>query len=379
MNVVRHAARPVRPVRGVRMLGALALLVGMVWMQGGCAWRGRPEPAPTPAPIPTPDASDASSDTAEGVEGAEPSDESGMLATVARFVDTAQSNASARLGVFMYELDDFFAGESQSDEPNTSFMRVRLDAKRAPLDGFELDPSVKLRVVLPRSEQRLRLLLSTEDDLDDRSDGVANVTSVDARDQSLSLALRFVRRARDSTRLDADLGTRQREGRLQLFGRFNAEYREKLGERVELRVGNRYYYYSTSGFDDRLQFDLTRSLSAERSRLLRASTTFDWRKGRKGAHLNQVLGAYADLTAHSAIALEARATYHTALNGEVRERYRGHELRVRYRRNVWRPWLFYEFWPAVTWPAELDYRRTWNGLLRLEITIDAGPVEQSGR
>jgi len=361
--------------------------VGSLWLVGalaGCAWLGERAAAPV-----LPGASSAADSGAgpdepvadDTVPGdGEPAPEGpGMLASVAKFVDNAQRNASERFGAFMYELDDFFAGPSQSAEPNTSFMRVRLDAKKPPTEGFELDPSVKLRVVLPRSEQRLRLLLSTEDELGEGADGVSESTAIEADEQSLSLALRFVRRARESSLLDFDLGTRQREGRLQLFGRFNAEYREQLAERVRLRLSNRYYYYSTSGFDDRLQLDVTRSLSAERSRILRSSTTFDWRKGRKGAYLNQVFGAYADLTARSAIALEARATYHTALNGEVRERYRGHELRVRYRRNVWRPWLFYEFWPTVTWPAETDYRRTWNGLLRLEITIGAESIGQAGR
>lgn len=335
------------------------LLLASLLTSGCAALRGEPAREPEPEPAPSvPDADDA--------------DGGGVLASVGGLVERAQQGASARFDAFMFELDDFFAGDLQSDEPNTSYARLRLDAKKPALDNFELDPSIKLRVVLPRSEQRLRLLLDAGDDREANESEIASESPLD--EQSLSLALRFVRRARTSGRLDFDLGARQREGLLQLYGRINAEYRDDLGKRGSLRLGNRYYYYARSGFENRLRLDLTRTLDVSRSRFLRSSTTADWRRGRQGASLGQVLGAYADLGERAAIAVEALAAYDTSLNGDVTDRYRGHELRVRYRQNVWRPWLFYEFWPAVAWPAERGYRRTWNGLLRLEITIGGESV-----
>jgi len=357
--------------------GVTAALILSATVLGGCATRARvaggggsdAPGAGTAGPV----FAEAAVAGAGAPDAEDPDTGPGMLASVVRLVEDVHGDVSDRFGAFMYGLDDFFAGSHESDEPNTSFVRVRMDARKSPLDDVELDPSVKLRVVLPRSEQRLRLLLSTEDD-DEIIDGVSEGTTLAGDEQSLSLALRFVRRARDSSSLDFDLGTRQREGRLQLFGRANAEYREPLGERTRLRMRNRYLYYSASGFENRLNLDITHALDAHGSRVLRASSSAEWRNGRKGAILGQVLGAYADLDARSAIALEVRASYHTSLAGEVRDRYRGHELRVRYRRNVWRPWLFYEFWPSITWPAELGYRRTWNGLLRLEIIIGADAV-----
>jgi|GEM_PF-1490611 len=295
----------------------------------------------------------------------------GVLDSVGDIVDRAQRGATERFGAFMFELDDFFSGDHVSDEPNTSFLRVRADAVRSPLDGFELDPAVKLRLVLPRAERRFRLLLSSGEDESGSSDELERVAGTEEND-SVAFALRFARQLRNSVKLDFDIGARQREGDLQVFARFNAQYRKDLSDLWALRLSNRYFLYSRSGYDDRVRIDVTRQLGAlddARSSFFRSSTTVDWRASRRGARIGQTLGIYLDLDAKSALAIEGIASYDTKLNDEATERLRGGELRLRYRRNLWRPWLYVELWPAVAWPAEREYRRTWNGLARVEVTI----------
>ncbi len=293
-----------------------------------------------------------------------------VLDSVGAIVDRAQQGATEQFGAFMFQLDDFFAGDQVSDEPNTSFMRIRADAARNSDGDFELDPTVKLRVVLPRAEQRFRLLLSTEDDEDSGSNEVERIVGDD--DQSLSFALRFARRLAGAVDVDFDVGARQRESALQIFGRINAQYRKQLTDRWQMRLGNRYYYYSRSGYEDRVRIDLTRQfgpLDDPQTRFFRSSTTIDWRATRNGAVINQTLGVYLDLGLKTALAIEAIGKYVTELDEGVSDRYRGAEFRLRYRKNVWRPWLFVELWPGIAWPAEREYRRTFVGLARVEVTI----------
>lgn len=295
----------------------------------------------------------------------------GRLDAVGEIVERAQRGATERFGAFMFEVDDFFSGGQTSDEPNTSFLRVRADAVKPVLDDFELDPTIKLRVVLPRAERRFRLLFSTAEDETTTTAEVDRVARTDD-DDTVSFALRFVRRARSSVDLDFDIGARRRDGDYQLFGRINAQYRKDLSERWAMRIGNRYHYFTQSGFDNRIRFDLTRqlgNLDGERSRFIRSSTTLDWRATREGAAIVQILGLYADLSEKSAVAVEGVGRYDTKLNGDITDRFRGGELRLRYRRKVWRPWFYVELWPAVAWPAEREYRRTFHGLARIEITI----------
>ncbi len=294
-----------------------------------------------------------------------------MIGRVGTFVDEAQRGASDRFDAFMLDLDDFFAGDIQAQGLNESYVRVRMDAVSPAVGSFALDPTVKLRLVLPRTEERVRFLFTTEEDpLADR-EGIGDGVAVgDARDdQSVSFALSFVRGLRRGVDTSLDVGARQRQGRLQLYTRVRAQVERPIGERWLLRATDRWYYYSVSGFENQLRTDFTRPIDSGGKRFVRSTTTFDWRKGLRGASIGQTLGLYAELSPRTSLAAELLGRYDTALNADATDRYRGAEARLRLRRNVWRPWFFYELWPSVSWPSETDYRRVWHGLARIEVTI----------
>ena len=76
-----------------------------------------------------------------------------------------------------------------------------------------------MRAVLPRSEKRLRLLISTEEDLKPEAEG-----QEESNTDGLSFALRFIRSARDNGYLNFDLGARWRDAKVQVFGRINSSF-----------------------------------------------------------------------------------------------------------------------------------------------------------
>ena len=49
------------------------------------------------------------------------------------------------------------------------------------------------------------------------------------------------------------------------------------------------------------------------------------------------------------------------------DEYKRAYLVIRYRRNVWRPWMFMEFWPIVGWPEERDYETEFGARFRIEM------------
>ncbi|MFK7891956.1 MAG: hypothetical protein AB8B63_14160 [Granulosicoccus sp.] len=287
-------------------------------------------------------------------------------------VDDAQRIASERFGNFMSQVDGFFsnAGSDEDAVSNESWARIRLDGTGARGDSLDLDPSLKLRAVLPRTEQKLKLLFSTEDDEAESVEGRDSVgTSADNGAQSASLALRFIRTARDTLDVNFDIGLRQRSGQVQTFVRVNNRFRTRLSGNWSFNAANNYYYYSKSGFENRLSFDFRRTLFDRSDRYFRAFSGFDWRHGRKGALFSQTVGAYGRIGLDRALAIEALGSYYTALSGDIRDRFQGHTLRLRWRHNIWRPWFFYEIWPSVSWPSGNDYERTEALLLRAEVII----------
>lgn len=282
-------------------------------------------------------------------------------------VDDAQRVASERFGSFMGQVDGFFSNAGSDDDAvsNSSWARIRIDGVRANDEDFELKTSVKLRAVLPRTERKLKLLISTEDDDSDRAGDAQDVGG----DSDASLALRFIRSARDKSDVNLDIGVRQRDGDIQYFGRLNLRFSLDLDENWMASAANSYYHYSKSGYENTLSFDFRRELFSRESVYFRTFTAFDWEKDHKGAKIGHTSGIYWQLDDQRSIAFEGLANYHTAINPGVTDRFVGHQFRVRWRHNVWRPWFFYEVWPSVAWPSVTKYRQANGILLRAEFII----------
>lgn len=325
------------------------------------------------------DRAQASEDTdkAQSADAASENDETNSRAGIVRkatgYVDNAQQQASNSFNNFMVQVDGFFGDTQVSDNQidNKSWARLRLDARRPAGESFDVKPSLKLRAVLPRTEKRFKLFFSTEEDdtnVVGDSVGGAQGGAVDS-DQNASLAIRFIRSARLKTDLNFDLGVRQRDSDLQYFTRVNMGVREDIARYWSAAVSNSYYYYNKSGFEDKLSITFRRSQIFTEDVIFRSFTAFNWRKGRKGSIVGQTLGLYTQFGERKSLAFEMLMGYHTSLSAGIEDRFRGHEFRFRWRHNIWRPWFYYEFWPAISWPATNNYDRSYGMLLRVEMVI----------
>ncbi|MBX2838794.1 MAG: hypothetical protein KTR35_18185 [Gammaproteobacteria bacterium] len=304
-------------------------------------------------------------------ESASEDDESSIFTNVGSFVDSAQQSATDRFNNWVLQVDDFFGGDQSVSGINQSWARLRIDAVQPGAEDTKIRGTVKLRLVLPRSEQRFRLLLSTEDEDASSSDpsraGTANANARD--DQDVSFALRFIRSARTSGSLNFDVGARIRDDKGQAFGRINSSWKSTTESGWHSNLTNNLFYYSSSGYENRLRFDLRKPWFGSEKVFFRTSTNFNWRKGRKGAAISETLGLYGQINPRTALAGEAIFEYSTALNEDATDRYHGSELRLRLRQNVWRPYFYYEIWPSVSWPSINGYKKAYGGLIRVEFVI----------
>ncbi len=294
-----------------------------------------------------------------------------VLSGVTGAVDNAHGAVSDNFSRFVVQIDDFFGSREQLDEANKSWARIRIDTVKPGGSDVKLRAGVKLKVVLPRSQQRFRLLFSTEDDdvSASNSDAAQREQLAGQDNNDVSLALRFMRIARDSVQVNYDLGARFRDDKAQLFGRINASYNQPWKWGFNNNITNNLIYYSASGFENRLRFDLQRNFFDKKSVFFRNSLALNWRKGLKGTGFGETMGFYADLGKRKAIALEAIAGYSTSLNNGETDRYKGAEVRIRFRHSIWRKWFYYEIWPSVSWSASNDYKQAYGGLLRLEVVL----------
>jgi hypothetical protein len=297
----------------------------------------------------------------------------GIVGKASGYVDSAQQQATNGFNNFMIQVDGFFGDTDVNDNEinNESWARLRLDGRRPAGEEFDVKPSLKLRAVLPQTEKRFKLLFSTEEnDTGIVGDSLGGTQSESSdSDQNASFAIRFIRSARSKANINIDLGVRQRDSLIQYFTRLNTGVRRDFADFWTVGLSNSYYYYNKSGFEDKLSFTFRRTQFLRDDVIFRSFTEFNWRKGSKGSVVGQTLGLYTQFGERKSLAFEMLAGYHTALTEGIEDRFRGHEFRFRWRHNIWRPWFYYEFWPAISWPATNDYDRSYGVLLRAEMVI----------
>jgi len=295
----------------------------------------------------------------------------GMLSGVGTLVEETHGKVSERFSRFIVEIDDFIGAGETGEQLNTSWARVRVDTIKPGAESVKLAATVKLRIVLPQSQKRFRLLVSSEDDASSAANSDAAQREAIAADDNndVALALRFIKTAQDRFRLNYDLGVRYKDDAVQLFGRFIVGYKKDARFGFVNTYTNSFTYFSESGYQNNFRIDSRRTFFDKENLFFRNTLEFSGRKGNKGIGVGETIGFYADLGKRRAIALEGITGFTTALNEGATDRFRGFEARIRYRQNVWRPWLYLEFWPSVSWSSSNDYEKAYGGLFRVEVTL----------
>ncbi len=297
--------------------------------------------------------------------------EPGTLSKAGSLVDEAHENVSERFSRFIVQIDDFIGAGESNEQLNTSWARVRVDTVKPGAEKLKLSATVKLRIVLPQSQQRFRLLVSSEDEASSaaNSDAAQREQIASEDNNNVALALRFIRTAKDRFRLNYDIGARYKDDKAQVFGRFIVGYKRDAALGFINTFTNSLTYFSASGYQNSFRIDSRRTFFGRESLFFRNTIELSWVKGSSGAGIGETIGFYADLGKRRAIALEGITGYATSLNDGIEDKYRGAEVRVRYRQNVWRPWLYYEIWPSVSWSSSNDYEMAYGGLFRVEVTL----------
>ena len=287
------------------------------------------------------------------------------IGNLGNIAESAQRVTSDQFNRFVIQIDDFFGEAESLEEANRSWGRIRLGGLKPAGEPLEFKARLKVKVVLPQAEQRLRLLFSTED---------TDVTGSERRgaidneaEQDAALALRFVRLLSDKLQIKFDIGVRNRDSEIQLFGRISASNSKRFASGWEYKVSNNFFLFSASGYENRFRVDVRKSINEASNVFFRSSSSIEARNGLRGASVDQVFGIYADLSSQAAIAYEGLFSFVTSRDDEFNTRYLGAEFRIRYRRNIWRPWFYYEIWPTASILASTNRELAFGGLLRAEI------------
>lgn len=268
-------------------------------------------------------------------------------------------------------VDSFFVTDDYATfNDNDSRVRLRLDADHYENAGWDISPRIKLQLVMPGLQNRLRLVVN---------DGDVEESGQPANDDSKDndVAFRWVTNMGDNIALSYDLGIRIQGGGMDEFARVNAGITYPVAGEWQGQTTNRLYYYASAGWRNDFAQRFDRSYGDDL--LFRSRSRIQYFQNHSyNPTLEQKFSLFQTLNAHSVLAYEAlwrRQSEEESVYGDSdllidpQDHYDQFAVQLRYRRSIGRPWFFVEFWPIVYWPEERDWQTSLAARIRFEVNL----------
>jgi len=304
---------------------------------------------------------DAASPAADNVAGAVPS------AADNGWVDRTHSRVERDLFDTVVWFDQFFGDDRMvATELPESFLRWMNEFRWDEEERFSARSTVRASLRLPRLKKRWKLVISGE------TRGDPNVITPEdpgnpgliagsrARTGSTELVYDILRTTHTS--LDVGAGVRVKIPP-DAFVRTRFQHARPVGFRTLGRFTATAYWNARDGLGESNQVDLERRLAQDT--LLRWSNSITIEEKIDGWTWGTELSLLHKFSPKSAI------TFAGGVSGSTRPAWSAQNYRVlvRYRRNVYRKWLFLEGEPDIHWPRKEDGSRkpVWGATLRVEI------------
>lgn len=264
--------------------------------------------------------------------------------------------------------DALFSGSRSYDAPTGSYVMLggKFTFQHNQQGENEQAPITRAKINLPRTEQRLQLLIERDIEGTTTSESQRDATVATGQataDNNPYLALRALSAQRLKLKLSADAGVRMHSppdpfARLRATRTFTAgEWQIPLAETLLWRVSEPFSAVTELGF--------LRAITPEVAFGLVSNAT--WRESLRGFDLSQSASLAWLVNDRSLLGLEL-AAYGTT-QPELQDT--AYSIALRYRRKIYRDWLLLELRPEVVYPRNVEFRPQRSVVLQLEIYFGA--------
>ncbi|MGB1091997.1 MAG: hypothetical protein ACPGYX_07730, partial [Oceanobacter sp.] len=254
-------------------------------------------------------------------------------------------------------VDAFFSEDILEDDVSGSRARFSLYTRRELGDPVDYKFGLSVKLVLPNTNERFKLLLESEDDDQRESDPLESVENVE-----YSSALRFIIQESENWKVNLDTGvkwgippnpfTQLRARRYLYFHDFSAKGSQK------------FFYRALDGWGEETRLQINRPLSVDQ--LIRFDTRAGYMLNDDYMTLGYSLGYYEELDSRSALGYIGSAS---GSNENATTTFFSYSLAFRYRRQVFRDWMFIEVSPSLVWKRDNDYQTTPVIMFRFESVL----------
>ncbi|WP_083004886.1 hypothetical protein [Halomonas sp. GT] len=263
-------------------------------------------------------------------------------------------------------IDSFFGGDQSASADNRSYLRLGQEIDWMEGEGTNGDISVRYRIDLPTTEERLRLIIESDPEesqgtLADQGSGRLYNDQRDRRTSTFGLDWLESRDKRENWSNRFGAGVRLRLP-LDPYVRFTSERLWDFKDSPwQLQSFNRLSWFNNSGYSARTEWDLGRPLSTNRH--LRFITNVQWREEEDTLEYSEVVQLNQRLNRRSALRYSAIAIGESLSNPRMTNYY----LQTRYRRDIHKGILFADVIPELHFQREVSYDPRWAMTLRVEM------------
>lgn len=263
-------------------------------------------------------------------------------------------------------VDAFFGGSESASADNESYLRLGQELDWMEGEGFGGDVSIRYRIDLPTTEERLRLVIESDPEesqgtLADQGSGRLYNDQRDRSSSTLGLDWLESRDKRENWSNRFGAGIRLRIP-LNPYVRFTSERLWDLGDGPwQLESFNRLSWFNNEGYSARTEWDIGRPLSERRH--LRFITNVQWREEEDTLEYSEIAELNQRLNSRSAVRYSAIAIGESLSNPRMTNYY----LQTRYRRDLHKGILFGDVIPELHFQRDVGYDPRWAMTLRLEM------------
>lgn len=260
-------------------------------------------------------------------------------------------------------IDRFFGEERVHQESRGSHIWISLDAVSQEGEPFGYASGTRAKVVLPRTEERLKLLLESEDgrrtsDLRDERLQEDVVSSVETNQYTAAGRVTVTRSTHWN--IDTDLGLRVHSG-FDPFVRLRVRRAFFPQSEWQLRATETVAWFRKTELTETTQLDLEHQVDTDK--FFRASLNATWREETRWFDFGQNLFLYYNISPSRGLVYQGSVFGRSEPNAHVTQ----YLLAVRYRKRVYRDWLYVEARPEARFPEEENFKFTPAFVLRLDM------------
>jgi hypothetical protein len=254
-------------------------------------------------------------------------------------------------------LDDWLAGEGIGNQPNQTYLSVRLNQQLGSLDGYHSRARIGGSLDLPRASERWKLIF--ESDAEELNSLEGEVLGNEVSGEAIA-GFSYQQKLGGSWQVDHTVGLRDRLP-ADPFYRFKARHQRTLNSDWSMRYQQKIWHYKTQGWGYDTDFSFNRKISA--SKVLQVLSEIKYQQDRKRSDFSQILALHNTRAEYETLSYELGVLGSNKPNSRINDYFLG----ARYRQAIEDDWLFVELVPQLLVSRDENWRPEIRLILSLEI------------